>query len=68
MFEKIKNWYNGEDKIYESSSSSVLVLTTYTERHWTANFTRMLVDFYLHHWKWLWGIGITLILAYIKLR
>ena len=68
MFEKIKKWYHGEDKVYESSNSSVLALSLYTDRHWTASFTQILVKFYFNHWKWLWGMGVTLTLAYIKLR
>jgi hypothetical protein len=29
------------------------------ERYWTAKVTRVLVEFYLEHWKWLWSFGLS---------
>ena len=71
LFEKIKVWYNGEQKVRENDPDSPIVrIGTYTQRHWTANSVRAFVNFYLNHWKWLWSTIIAilgLIFAYLKL-
>lgn len=55
MFQKIKNWYQGESKIFSSSSENGAFIWLYEQRHWTANIVRYLVNFYSKHWEWLWS-------------
>lgn len=70
--EKIRNWYEGRYIPYENDpNSSVVIVGGYYERHWTAKFARILVSFYLEHWKWLWGVFLSLLglyMAYLKLQ
>ena len=65
LFERIKKWWVGE--VYYIKG--VLPGIRY-KRHWTAKAAHVLVDFYLIHWKWVWGTLFTicgLIVAYLKL-
>jgi hypothetical protein len=60
MLKWIRNWYDGEWVLYENDPDSEVVLIGGDyERYWTAKVTRVLVEFYLEHWKWLWGFGLS---------
>ena len=66
MLKKIIEWWDGEMKTYDHPQ----IIGVYTDRHWTSNLAHTLVDFYLTHWKWLWGFAATLLgiyLAYLGL-
>jgi hypothetical protein len=67
MFKAIKRWYEGEAKMTEGIYGNGLTLAPmpYTEYHWTARLARSFVQFYLDHWKWLWGAAITLLGIYV---
>jgi hypothetical protein len=64
MLKKIKYWYQGETKLeeFENDPNSFVVIMPriYTECHWTAKIARLLVHFYLEHWKWIWTVVIAL--------
>lgn len=61
MLKKIKSWYEGKFTPYENDPHSrVFVLGWSYERHWTARAARVLVEFYLREWKWLFGTVIAL--------
>lgn len=69
--EKFSTWYEGKYVPYENDpNSSIVMFGGDYERHWTANFARSLVAFYLDHWKWVWGFAVSvagLCMAYLKL-
>ena len=71
MWNKIKQWYEGEQIAHENDPASLVVIFGfYTKRHWTASVARAVVTFYLSHWKWLWGFVVSvfaLYLGYLKL-
>ena len=71
MLKKIKNWYQGENKVHENDpDSSIIIIAVYTDRHWSAEIANSLVKFYIEHWKWIWGTLIAiiaLIIEYINL-
>ena len=59
----ISTWYEGELVPHVNDPSSPIMhfnLGTY-RRHWTANLTHVLVEFWLEHWKWLIGVLIAII-------
>lgn len=67
MFEKIKNWWHGEDTIHENKPSDpFFVIGWYNKKHWTSRFAHRLVDFYLEHWKFIWGSIVAIFCASIK--
>ncbi len=49
MYKKVKTWYQGEVKIHED------IIGVYTDRHWSANIVRYIVNFCIKHWTWLFG-------------
>lgn len=66
IIEKIKRWYNGDIKAYKGE-----LIGFYTKRHWTSKIVHVFVEFYLSHWKWIWGFCIavlSLYLAYLELK
>lgn len=67
MFKAIKRWYEGEAKMTEAEvgPNHMFIPAAYTEYHWTARVARAVVQFYLTHWKWLWGAAITLLGIYV---
>ena len=69
MFSKIKNWYNGETKIYEFRNDPddlIFVMPMiYTEYHWSAKIARSVVVFYITHWKWIWSSVFALLGLYV---
>jgi hypothetical protein len=72
MFEKIRKWYEGKDKVYTvEPGASVVFFSISREFHWTARLAHLVVDFYLREWKWLFTAAMTfagLLIAYSKLR
>lgn len=65
MFERIRDWYEGKFVLHENDPvSGVVFIGGYYERHWTATIARALVHFYLEHWKWLWGFGLSVVGLY----
>jgi hypothetical protein len=54
----MKRWWEG--KYFPEPKGSPFVTGTY-KRHWTSKVAHLLADFYLNHWKWLWGATITVI-------
>jgi hypothetical protein len=71
MKEKIRKWYEGEFIVHENDHSSGLVFTGGNyKRHWTAKLARVVADFWLLHWKWVFATVfavVGLILAFKKL-
>lgn len=68
MLKKIKAWYEGKYIPYENSPDSPIFFFGGTDkRHWTARIARILVEFYLEHWKWLWSISVASGIAILKL-
>ena len=67
MFNSIKHWYQGEGKVTKGhvGENCILIPTPYMEYHWTAQFVRYIVKFYLEHWKWLWGTVVALLAIYV---
>jgi len=61
MLKKIKDWYDGEVQMYDDPQ----IIGFYVDRHWTSDIAHAVVDFYLAHWKWLWGFGVSLLGLYI---
>lgn len=61
MLKKIKDWYYGEVKTYNDPQ----IFGIYTERHWTSDIAHKVIDFYLAHWKWIWGFVVTILGLYI---
>ena len=56
VIEKIQQWYEGEYVVYESDPHSpVIFIGGDYRRHWTAAVARVLVEFWLAHWKWIIG-------------
>ncbi|MDF1831805.1 MAG: hypothetical protein P1U52_05590 [Porticoccaceae bacterium] len=69
MLDKIRKWYEGKWVAYENPpNSSVVIIGGDYERHWTASVARVLVTFYLAHWKWLWGFAVSLVGVYLALQ
>lgn len=69
MIQHVKEWYNGEVKIYEfdndSDDGSLYVMPMiYTEYHWTAKAARNVVTFYIQHWQWIWSTLIAFLALY----
>jgi len=57
----IKNWYCGTPKAYENDrDDSLQIIGMYVEYHWTAKIARLLVQFYLAHWQWIWSMAVAL--------
>ena len=74
MINKIKKWYKGENKVVveEDDPDSGVSIWPYivNKKHWTSKIANVFVTFYLKHWKWLWGMLVSvfsLIIAFIKL-
>ena len=70
MIKIIKNWYNGKQVRADNGEPETLggigVLPEYTtEYHWTTKVARVIVGFYLLHWKWVWGTMFSTFGAYI---
>ena len=61
MLKRIKDWYDGEIKTYDEPK----IIGIYTDRHWTSDIAHSIVEFYLAHWKWLWGLSVSLLGLYI---
>ena len=61
---KVKDWRYVCIKTYAGPR----MIGTVVERHWTANFLHNLVDFYLRHWKWLWGLIVSILGVYVAYR
>jgi hypothetical protein len=57
MKEKIKSWYEGEFVPHQNDPNSALFFLNrgQSKRHWTANFARWAVSFYMREWKWTLG-------------
>ena len=68
--EKIIFWWEGQ--LQEESLEEIFSdppVDTY-KHHWSAVIARVLVTFYLKHWKWFWGFCLSLVglyIAYLKL-
>lgn len=59
MLDKIRKWYEGVYVPFESDPYSPVVFTGGGyQRHWTAQAARVLVEFYLREWRWLWPTAI----------
>lgn len=71
MLQRIKDWYEGEFEVYENDpNSQVVIIGGDYKRHWTARIARVVVEFYLDHWKWLWAFSMSVVglyLAWLKL-
>ncbi len=58
----IGHWWHGEYIPYENDPDSlVIVVGGYQKRHWTASALHLIWEFYLEHWKWVWGTGLAII-------
>lgn len=69
MMSKIQKWYEGKFTPYENDPNSrVFVMGWSYERHWTARIARVLVDFYLREWKWIWGTAFAIVGLLIALK
>ena len=68
LLKKVSKWYKGTYVHYEDDpDSSVIVIGGYFNRHWTASLTRILVNFYLGHWKWMWSTVIAVVALIVAL-
>lgn len=69
MFNLIRNWYCGKqvEKYNEEPKNygGIKVIPEYSvEFHWSAKGVRLIVNFYLRHWQWVWGAMFSSIGAY----
>ena len=60
----IRSWWDGKH-IPEPEGSPFVMGTI--ERHWTSKVAHILADFYLQHWKWIWGFTLALVGVLVKL-
>lgn len=72
LFHKIKKWYQGTpvvvDMPSERQGSVVFIGTPFlagVRYHWSAKLVRAVVNFYIRHWKWIWGLGLSAIVAWL---
>jgi hypothetical protein len=67
----IKKWYEGRYVPHKNDPSSPLVFVGGNyERHWTAQAARIVVRFWMEHWKYIITTSIAaaaLLIAYSKL-
>ena len=57
MFEKIKRWWNGEDIFHKNNPNDPVIFIGWNnKKHWTSILIHSLLDFYMKHWQWIWGI------------
>ena len=68
MFEYIKKWWQGKyiNPPQSNQNDSIVFISGYFERHWSSKIVHKLVDFYLEHWKFIWGSIIAIFCASIK--
>lgn len=59
MFSCIKRWYSGETKIddleVDPELPGFIGPMIYTEYHWSAKIARIIINFYLQNWQWVWS-------------
>ena len=68
-FKKITRWWEGEVGLYDNRpGDSLIFISLHMKRHWTSNLVHAIWDFYIHHWQWLWGTVIAIVIAIISLR
>lgn len=56
MWNRLRNWYDGEAVVYEPPLIGFTM-----RRHWTASAARVLVEFWQRHWQWIIGTGIAIV-------
>jgi len=57
---EIDAWYEGQFVAPPNDPNSMIIFTSGSyRRHWTARIARMLVAFWLEHWKWIITMGLT---------
>jgi hypothetical protein len=70
ILDKIINWYKGENKIVQEEDypeSGIFVMPYIdNKKYWTSKIINIFVNFYLKHWKWLWGILISIYALIVK--
>ena len=62
----IAKWWKGTEyppRMTKINGRHVIVNGSDTTRHWTADTAHAIVYFYIHHWQWLWGIAVAILLA-----
>lgn len=61
MIEKVKKWWRGEDIFHENKPNDPLIIIGWrNKKHWTSVFVHSILDFYIKHWQWLWGIAVAI--------
>ena len=56
LWTRVQKWYAGEDISHIEEHSTHEVLVFCDKKHWTARLARILVNFYLAHWQWIWAL------------
>lgn len=54
VWQRIGAWYEGRLEVYDTPG----IIGFTMRRHWTAKAVRVLAEFYLAHWQWIWGTAI----------
>ncbi len=68
MNQWIKQWWQGkyinppEPRMHDSW----VVMDGYYERHWTSKVAHKVVQFYIEHWKFIWGSLVAIFCASLK--
>lgn len=63
---RVREWWNGEP--YKNDPRSTVVFVNSVDRHWTSRAAHALTDFYLAHWKWIWTIATSIVVAAVLRR
>lgn len=62
--DRIKRWYEGKYIPWENEPDSpIVVIGGDTKYHWTAIVARVVVGFWLRHWKWCLGFSVSVAIA-----
>ena len=64
----IAKWWRGiEHPAHPAKIGSrrIIIGGSEPDRHWTSKFAHFAVEFYLRHWKWLWGFIVPAIIAWM---
>lgn len=62
LLDKIRSWYDGKSVPYENEpGSGFAVIGDRVERSHSARAARVIVEFWLRHWKWCIGTAIAVV-------
>jgi hypothetical protein len=65
----VRDWYEGKFVPHENDPDSNLrFIGGDYERHWTARVARVLIAFWLEHWKWIIGVIVALAALIVNAR